>query len=133
MNWKFWKKEEKKEMSLWVFSYRKDLDEIIQKSILDNLPLDLDNTDWDFMPVVGSNLYPYYYKRYIIPNEIISFKPNDIIDEEVKIKKYIKVTEDYQQHILYNFRVYYNQYEDDHFIVVKIFENDKYDILKKLD
>ena len=133
MNWKFWKKEEKQEMSLWFYAHREQFDEIIQKSILDNLPLDLDNTDWDYMPIVGSNIYPYYYKRYIIPNEIISFEDNDIIDKVTEIKKYIKVTEDYQQHISYNFRVYSNKYKNERFIVVKIYENDKYDILKKLD
>ena len=133
MNWKFWKKEEKNEMSLWFSAHREEFDEIIQKSILDNLPLDLDNTDWDYMPMVGSNVYPYYYKQYIIPNEIIGFEHNGIIDEKTEIKKYIKVTEDYQQYILYNFRVYSNNYKKERFIVVKIYENDKYDILKKLD
>ena len=43
-------------MSLWFSVHREQFDEIIQKSILDNLPLDLDNTDWDFMPIVGAVL-----------------------------------------------------------------------------
>lgn len=43
-------------MSLWFSVHREQFDEIIQKSILDNLPLDLDNTDLDFMPIVGAVL-----------------------------------------------------------------------------
>ena len=63
----------------------------------------------------------------------MSIFDNDIIDKVTEIKKYIKVTEDYQQHISYNFRVYSNKYKNERFIVVKIYENDKYEILKKLD
>ena len=29
MNWKFWKKEEKNEMSLWFYAHRERFDEII--------------------------------------------------------------------------------------------------------
>ena len=129
-------KEEKKEISSLFFIHRKQIDEIIQKSILDNLPLDLDNTDWDRRPTLDINgiIIPrYYYKQYVISNKIISLYPNYIIDEETEINKYIKETEDYQRYILYSFRFYFNPETEERFIEVKIYKNDKYEILKKLD
>lgn len=139
MNWKFFKKEEKegkKEPSLWLFSHKKQINEIIRKSILDNLPLDLDNAGWDkYLGIdINGNVIPrYYYKQYVISSEIISFYPNYIIDEETVIDKYIKETEDYIRYIFYSFKVYFNPDTEERFIEVKIYKNDKYDILKKLD
>lgn len=135
MNWKFWQKEEKKEPSLWLFSHKKQINEIVRKTILDNLPLDLDNTDWDRYLGIdedGHIIPRYYYKQYVISSEIISCYPNDIIDEETVIDKYIKETEDYIRYIFYSFKVYFNPDTEERFIKVKIYRNDKYDILKNI-
>lgn len=128
--WNLFKKTKEKEESLLWFGLRKQFDEIIQKSILDNLPFDLSNTDWDYT-LSGNGSY-CYRKIYVISSEIISFYPNDIIDEETEINKYIKETEDYQRYILYRFRFYFNPETEERLLVVKIYTNNKYEILKKI-